>query len=114
MPKSWIKTFYGKVRFLESRIKRVMIIGGGGITVYLALELLNNNFDVKIIEANKEKCLELSELLPNATIIYGDGSDQRVLSEEGMESSDAVICLTGNDEENIIISLYANKKKLKK
>ena len=108
------RRFMEKLGFLESRIKRVMIIGGGGITVYLALELLNNNFDVKIIEANKEKCLELSELLPNATIIYGDGSDQRVLSEEGMESSDAVICLTGNDEENIIISLYANKKKVKK
>lgn len=108
------RRFMEKLGFLESRIKRVMIIGGGGITVYLALELLNNNFDVKIIEANKEKCLELSELLPNATIIHGDGSDQRVLSEEGMESSDAVICLTGNDEENIIISLYANKKKVKK
>ena len=108
------RRFMEKLGFLESRIKRVMIIGGGGITVYLAEELLNNNFDVKIIEAKKERCLELSELLPKATIIHGDGSDQRILSEEGMENSDAVICLTGNDEENIIISLYANKKKVKK
>lgn len=108
------RRFMEKLGFLESRIKRVLIIGGGGITVYLALELLNNNFDVKIIEAKKERCLELSELLPKATIIHGDGSDQRVLSEEGMDSSDAIICLTGNDEENIIISLYANKKKVKK
>ena len=108
------RRFMEKLGFLESRIKRVMIIGGGGITVYLAEELLNNNFDVKIIEAKKDRCLELSELLPKATIIHGDGSNQRVLSEEGMENSDAVICLTGNDEENIIISLYANKKKVKK
>ena len=108
------RRFMEKLGFLESRIKRVMIIGGGGITVYLAEELLNNNFDVKIIEAKKDRCLELSELLPKGTIIHGDGSDQRVLSEEGMENSDAVICLTGNDEENIIISLYANKKKVKK
>lgn len=108
------RKFMEKLGFLESRIKRVMIIGGGGISMYLAEELLKNNFDVKIIEANKERCLELSELLPKATIIHGDGSDQRVLAEEGIDNSDAVICLTGNDEENIIISMYANKKKVKK
>ena len=108
------RKFMGKLGFLDSRLKNVMIIGGGGISMYLAEELLSNNFDVKIIEANKDRCLELSELLPKATIIHGDGSDQRILSEEGMENSDAIICLTGNDEENIIISMYANKKKVKK
>ena len=108
------RKFMGKLGFLDSRLKNVMIIGGGGISMYLAEELLSNNFDFKIIEANKDRCLELSELLPKATIIHGDGSDQRILSEEGMENSDAIICLTGIDEENIIISMYANKKKVKK
>ena len=108
------RKFMGKLGFLESRIKSVLIIGGGGISMYLAEELLNNNFSVKIIEANRDRCLELSELLPKATIIHGDGSDQKVLGEEGLDNYDAVICLTGNDEENIIISLYANKKKVKK
>ena len=108
------RKFMEKLGLLETKIKRVMIIGGGGISMYLADELLANNFDVKIIETNKDRCLELSELLPKATIIYGDGSDQRVLSEEGIDNSDAVICLTGNDEENIIVSMYANKKKVKK
>ncbi len=108
------RKFMEKLGFLDSRLKRVLIIGGGGISLYLAEELAKNNFDVKIVENNKDRCLELSELLPRVKIIYGDGSDQRLLSEEGIENTDAVICLTGNDEENIIISMYANKKKVKK
>ena len=108
------RRFMTKLGFFQSRLKRVLIIGGGGISVYLADELLRNNFDVKIIEANKEKCDELSTTLPKATIIYGDGTDQRVLEEEGIDNTDAIICLTGNDEENIILSLYAHKKKVTK
>ena len=108
------RRFMTKLGFFQSRLKRVLIIGGGGITVYLAEELLKNNFDVKIIEASKEKCDELSITLPNATIIHGDGTDQKVLDEEGIDNTDAIICLTGNDEENIILSLYAHKKKVTK
>ncbi len=108
------RRFMTKLGFFQSRLKNVLIIGGGGITVYLAEELLKNNFDVKIIEANKDKCDELSITLPKATIIHGDGTDQRVLDEEGIDNTDAIICLTGNDEENIILSLYAHKKKVTK
>lgn len=108
------RRFMTKLGFFQSRLKRVLIIGGGGITVYLAEELLRNNFDVKIIEASKEKCDELSITLPHATIIHGDGTDQKVLDEEGIDNTDAIICLTGNDEENIILSLYAHKKKVTK
>ena len=64
-----------------------------------------NQFNVKIVELNKNRCLELSELLPKASIICGDGTSQNVLSEEGLKQSDAIISLTGLDEENIIISL---------
>ena len=84
-----------------------MIIGGGKIAVYLANDLLKNKYKVKIIERNYKRCVELSELLPGATIINGDGADQKVLSEEGFENTDAIITLTGSDEENIIISMYA-------
>lgn len=106
--------FMEKLGLEEAKLRDILIIGGGKISIYLAEELIKNKYNVKIIESSKERCLELTELLPKATIICGDGSDQRILKEEGMDKSDAVVCLTGNDEENIIISLYANKKEVKK
>ena len=80
----------------------VLIIGGGKITAYLGKELSKGKFNVNIIEKDKNRCLELSELLPNATIIHGDGSDQSLLLEEGVASIDAIVPLTNSDEENII------------
>ena len=94
--------------------KSVMIVGGGKISVYLGKELLNNKFNVKIVEESRERCVELSSLLPTATIINGDGTDQTVLDEEGIKSRDAVVCLTSTDEENIILSMYAYKQKVHK
>ena len=91
-----------------------MIIGRGKISAYLGKELLKNKFEVKILEQDYDRCVELSMLLPNATIIHGDGSDQSVLDEEGLIYTDAIVCLTGSDEENIIVSMYANQQKVKK
>ena len=69
---------------------------------------------MKIIELEKDRCLELSELLPSANIIHGDGTDQDLLVEEGIENMDAVVALTGKDEENIVLSMYANQINIKK
>ena len=112
--RSTLRTFLTKVGLLESKLKSVMIIGGGKISAYLGKELLKNKFKVKIIEEDYNRCLELSTLLPDATIIHGDGTDQNVLEEEGLEYTDAIVCLTGSDEENIIISMYAGQKNIKK
>lgn len=112
--RSSVKQFLNKLGLIESKIKNVMIIGGGKIAVYLGNELLKSKYQVKIIEKDYERCLELSQLLPNATIIHGNGSDQRILTEEGLNDSDAIICLTGIDEENIIISMYAYKQNVHK
>ena len=71
-------------------------------------------YKVKIIESNYNRCLELSDLLPQATIIHGDGTDQILLNEEGIAGIDAVVSLTGIDEENIIISMYAQKQNVHK
>ena len=109
-----IKLFINKLGFMESKIKSILIIGGGTITSYLGKDLLKNKYEVKIIEKDYNRCLELSELLPNATIIHGDGTSHEVLSEEGLADSDIVISLTGEDEENIIISMYAYKQNVKK
>ena len=109
-----IQTFLSKLQFSEDKIKNVLIIGGGKITTYLGKELLKDKYNVKIIEKDHKRCLELSELLPDASIICGDGADQTILEDEGLAGYDAVICLTGTDEENIIISMYSNKQKIKK
>jgi len=105
---SEIKTFLNKLGLIESKIKSVLIIGGGTITHYLAEGLLKNKLNVKIIEQDKDRCTKLCESLPNATIINGNGTDQAILKEEGIEDCDCIVSLTGIDEENIIISMYAN------
>ena len=109
-----LRQFLSNCGLLETKIKDVLIIGGSKVGIYLANELLNNKFSVKIIEKDYNKCLELSQLLPKATIICGDGSDQKVLDEEGINHFDSVIALTGIDEENMVISMYAYKQEVKK
>lgn len=87
---------------------------GGKIAYYLAQELIDFGVDVKIIEQDEKRCVELSEELPRATIILGDGTDQEVLDEENLKSCDGCVILTGMDEENVIISLYALSQKVGK
>ncbi|HPN89765.1 MAG TPA: NAD-binding protein [Bacilli bacterium] len=98
----------------SKKIRNVMIAGGGRIAYYLAKRLLEDGINVKIIENNWERCKELSVLLSGAQIIYGDGTDQSVLIDEGIEYTDAFVSLTGIDEENIITSMYASQLNLKK
>ncbi len=109
-----IKSFLNKLGLEEMKLKDILIIGGGKISYYLAQHLLKAKYKVKIIENNYDRCLELSDLLPQATIIYGDGTDQAILMDEGIKGIDAVVSLTGIDEENIIISMYAQKQEVKK
>ena len=90
------------------KIHHVMIIGGSRIAAYLAEDLLASGVAVKIIEQKPQRCEALSEALPHALIINGDGSTQDLLMAEGLAETDAVITLTGIDEENLIISMYAD------
>ena len=112
--RSDLKRFLKKLGLIEDKIESVMLIGGGKLSLYLGKELLKNKYEVKIIEQDYKRCVELSELLPQATIIHGDGTDQQVLEEEGIKTTDAVVCLTSTDEENIILSMYAYKQKVHK
>ena len=91
-----------------------MIIGGSRISYYLAKNLCDNNLNVKIIENDIEKCNKLTLNLDKALIINGDGSDDKLLIEEGIENTDALVTLTGIDEENIVFSMYANTFIIKK
>ena len=95
------------VGFNTHRVRNVLIVGGGKIAYYLTKFLSVQGIKVKIIEKELSRCEELSKKLPFATIIYADGSDEEILLEEGIENTDAFLALTGLDEENLILSLYA-------
>ncbi len=111
---SELSKFYKSLGHKEKRIKSVIIIGGGRITYYLTDMLLEKMMDIKIIEINEDKARELSGIYENAVIVHGDGTDSELLDEERFGEYDACISLTGIDEENIILSMYANKLGIKK
>ena len=100
--------FSKKMKIFKQRAKSVMIVGGGKISYYLAKELLENGVKVKIIEINEERCRYLDESLSKATVICADGTDTAVLDEEGIRQVDAIVTMTGVDEENAVVSLYAS------
>ncbi len=111
---SVINAFFKEVGIQRSKIHNVMIIGGGKISFYLAQQLLKLGMDVKIIENRYERCQYLNEMFPKASVICGDGTDYGLLLEEGLEVADAVISLTGIDEMNIMISMFAQSHSVRK
>ncbi len=102
--------FFMKVNAFTPKIKDVLIIGGGRLTYYLSKILIESGLRVKIIEIDQEQCEKLSELLPEAMVINGDGTNNYLLHEEHIENADAVLSLTGVDEQNVLISMYASKQ----
>ena len=108
------RRFLQAIGFKTNQVKSAMIIGGGRAAYYLANELGQMGVEVKIIERNRERCEELSVLLPEAIILNGDGTDEELLREEGLEYAEAFVPLTGIDEENILLTLHArNNSKAK-
>jgi len=112
-----LKKFYkllGNQDNMEKKITSSLVIGGGKIAYYLVEFLQIANFYVKVIEIDKNKAITLSETFPDIDVIWADGSDRDTLIEEGIQTFDSCISLTGFDEENIIINLYADKLGIKK
>lgn len=99
--------FFKKLGLATGRVRDTLIVGGGSTTYYLAKQLLNMGIHVKIIEKDRNRCDELCELLPQASIVYGDGTDRSILMEEGLERAQAFVSMTNLDEENIMLSLFA-------
>lgn len=110
LPRKKINSFYRLSKLANIKeIKDVMLAGGGMISYYLAEMLLKTGIEVKLIEKDRDRCDFLSDALPKAMIIHSNASDHDSLLEEGLEKTDAFVSLTNLDEENIFLSLYANK-----
>lgn len=109
-----VKQFFRLLGKHRQKIRKVIICGGGRVAYYLAVQLIALGMQVKIIERDEKRCIELCDLLPKATIINGDATDHDLLIEEGIEEADAFIALTGMDEENIITSLFAKSQGIAK
>ena len=96
------------------KIKKIMIIGGGRIGFYLARSAGRMGIKVKLVEIDRQRCEELANLLPEALIINGDGTNTDFLASENMHDMDALVALTGRDEDNLIISLLARQAGIQK
>ena len=102
--------FFIKIGMMNNPVKNTMLIGGGHISYYLAKRLLKYGINVTLVEKKEDRCEELSELIPEAMIIHGDGTDKELLMEEGITEAESFASLTGLDEQNVLLSLYANSK----
>ena len=109
-----LSVFLKEVNLMKSPLKHIMIVGGGRIGFYLAEELSKEKYKVKLIEQDSAKVVQLAEALPSVSVSCGNGTQHDLLLEEGIEGMDGFCALTDIDEENIIVSMFANKKKVRK
>ncbi len=109
-----ITDLFLKIGLVGKQLHDILIIGGESTSRYLAAQLLDGGFKVKIIEQDMEICEELSETVPKATVICGDPTDPDILDDEGLRSADACVVITQSDQRNFIISMFAKTRKVKK
>jgi trk system potassium uptake protein TrkA len=103
-----LQSFFTEIGILKKkRLSEVMVIGGGRIAYYLTPMLQELGLRVRIIERDEQKCMNLVEKFPDATIICGDGTDQELLKSESVDEMDAFVALTDIDEENVIAAMFA-------
>ena len=102
--------FFKKIGLKTGKVKNTMIVGGGETAVYLAHLLIKAGIDVKILEQDFKRCDELCTIVPKATIIHGDGTENRLLLEEGVDSTESFVALTNLDEANVMLSLYVKTR----
>jgi len=105
-----LTTLLKNLNILTRRVHNVTICGGGRVSYYLASRLKKSGISAQIIERNYDRCKELCELLPDTDIIHGDVSEQDLLESEGLDRTDALVSMTGLDELNMIVSLYATSR----
>lgn len=109
-----IVSFLKKVNGSVSSVKTVIVFGGGTISRYLLSQLYGSGIAIKVIEKNEDACARLSSEFPKAGLVFADGRKSNILTEEGLESADAFVALTGDDDDNVITSMYAMSLGVKK
>ena len=109
-PTNNLATLLKNLGIVTRRVRNVMLCGGGRVSYYLASLLEKDGISVQIIESNRDRCTELATLLPDTTVVHGDGTDQDLLNSLGLSRCDALVTLTGMDELNMIMSLYGMKQ----
>lgn len=109
-----LRDFLAEVNLIRSPLKNIMIVGGSKIGYYLADELSKKKYEIKLIESSRAVAEELAGDLPRVTVIHGNGMQHDLLLEEGIEAMDAFVALTDIDEENMVVSMFANKMNVKK
>lgn len=109
-----LRRFFHAIGQLKRPVRKVMVIGGSRIAVYLSRMLTENGIAVTVIERDRALCEQLCDLIPKAQIVCGDATHSEVLSEDGIATTDAFVALTGDDGDNIITSLYARSRNVDK
>lgn len=102
-----IQKLFKRLGIFQKKARSIMILGASKTSYYLSKMLVASGNPVKIIDKDRARCEEFSSLIPEAVIIEGDGAQQELLLEEGIASTDAFVSLTGTDEENILIAIFA-------
>ncbi|HIS66775.1 MAG TPA: Trk system potassium transporter TrkA [Candidatus Scatomorpha merdipullorum] len=105
-----ISGFFKGIGCYKRSVRDVMLLGGGRISLYLGAYLMGAGIRVKIMERDEQHCETIKEILPKAEVLLGDGTDPKVLVEEGIRSADAFVALTGSDQNNIITSMFAQRE----
>ncbi len=109
-----ITALFRRIGLVGKQLHDIVIIGGDSMARYLAKQLTDTGFKVKMIERNGEICEELAELLPKVTVICGDPTDPDVLDDEGIAAADACVVMTQSDQSNLIISMFAKTRNVRK
>ena len=105
-----LSAFFRYLGVFRKKASTVMIVGASKMCYYLADELLHMGMSVKIVDQNEARCAQMSEQLPRALVIMGDGTDSELLAEEGIDHTDAFVALTGLDEANILMAMCASRQ----
>jgi len=109
-PTSILTELLKNLGIITRRVRSVLICGGGRVSFYLASLLEKDGISVRLIDRDPARCVELASLLPDTSVILGDCSNPNTLDNQGIEQVDAIASLTGVDETNMVISLYANSQ----
>ena len=109
-----LRRFFTAIGEYKRPVRRVMLMGGGRSSVYLTRMLQENGIAVTVVERDRERCDQLCDLIPEAHVVCGDATNSDVLQEDGLSATDAFVALTGDDEDNIITSLYAKNRGVSK